>query len=330
LNTKRTGDILRAAREARGESLQQVSQAIKIRVSMLQSIEAGKFFGLTDPLYLKGFIRAYAMHVGLDENEVMPFFRREYDEQQHQQQKLAKPLAPIESKKSKFTPGRIVIGVLTIAVLSLAAYSYNQYVSLALTPSLEITSPQDDITAENGQVEVSGKTDPDAQFTLNGQSVALTPEGEFNLTVAVSQGTNTLQFKSVNKLGKTTTVERTVIGPTRLAQNEAATNPTPTPGSSTEVLGEQSQQNQSSASASLKTLEITVVVGPSPVWLEVSADSKSTFSGLILPGATKVFKSNKEIKLKSGNAGSTRILLHGVDQGLMGEENEVVEKVYKK
>src|SRR5690606_13176301 len=121
----------------------------------------------------------------------------------------------------KFTPGRIVIGVLTIAVLSLAAYSYNQYVSLALTPSLEITSPQDDITAENGQVEVSGKTDPDAQFTLNGQSVALTPEGEFNLTVAVSQGTNTLQFKSVNKLGKTTTVERTVIGPTRLAQNEA-------------------------------------------------------------------------------------------------------------
>ena len=103
LNTKRTGDILRQAREARGESLQQVSQAIKVRVSMLQAIEAGRFFGLTDPLYLKGFIRAYTAHVGLDESEVMPFFRREYDEQQHQQQ-LAKPLAPIEPKKSKITP----------------------------------------------------------------------------------------------------------------------------------------------------------------------------------------------------------------------------------
>ena len=321
LNTKRTGDILRQAREARGESLQQVSQAIKVRVSMLQAIEAGRFFGLTDPLYLKGFIRAYTAHVGLDESEVMPFFRREYDEQQHQQQ-LAKPLAPIEPKKSKITPGRVVVGFLSMAIITVVAYSYNQYVSVALTPKLELISPVEASTAESGQVLVKGKTDADAQLSLNGQPVTLTPSGDFELTVALALGSNTLQLKSVNKLGKSTMVERTVIGPPRLAQ--APTSPTPT------VLSESAGGQQASSSATMAETKIEVVIGPSSAWIEVEADGKSVFSGLVLPGATQAFTGKQQIKLKTGNAGSTRVLLHGVDQGLLGDEGEVVEKVYKK
>lgn len=322
LNTKRTGDILRQARETRGETLQQVSQAIKVRVSMLQAIEAGRFFGLTDPLYLKGFIRAYAAHVGLDESEVMPFFRREYDEQQHQQQ-LAKPLTPIEPKKSKITPGRVVVGFLSMAIIAVVAYSYNQYVSVALTPKLELISPVEASTAESGQVLVKGKTDADAQLSLNGQPVVLTPSGDFELTVALALGSNTLQLKSVNKLGKSTLVERTVIGPPRLAQTPAS-SPTPT------VLAESSNGQQASGSAAMSETKIEVVIGPSPAWIEVEADGKSVFSGLVLPGATQAFTGKQQIKLKTGNAGSTRVLLHGVDQGLLGDEGEVVEKTYRK
>ena len=77
-------------------------------------------------------------------------------------------------------------------------------------------------------------------------------------------------------------------------------------------------------------VELTVVVGPSPVWLEISQDTKPAFSGMILPGATQMFTAKEAIHLKSGNAGSTRILLHGVDQGLLGDEGEVVEKTYRK
>lgn len=323
LNTKRTGDILRQAREARGESLAQVSQAIKVRTSMLQSIEAGHFFGLTDPLYLKGFIRAYAAHVGLDESEVMPFFRREYDEQQHQQQ-LTKPLAPIEPKKSKITPGRVVVAVLSLAILMVVGYSYNQYVSVALTPRLDLISPVEASTAESGQVLVKGKTDADAQLSLNGQPVTLTPSGDFELTVALALGSNTLQFKSVNKLGKATLVERTVIGPPRLVQSPTA-SPTPT------VLAESTTAaEQASSSATLGQVKVEVVIGPSPAWIEAESDGKPTFSGLVLPGATQAFVGKQQVKLKTGNGGSTRILLQGVDQGLLGGEGEVVEKVYKK
>lgn len=227
LNTKRTGDILREARERRGESIDQVSAAIKIRPSMLMAIEAGQFYGLTDPLYLKGFIRAYTAHVALNEDDVLPFFRREYDEQEHQQEELKQPLTPIEPKKSRITPGWIVVGFLAVAVVAVAGYSYHQYVSVALTPELKIESPADNLTASQGQVEVQGKTDPDASLSLNGQVVSLEPNGKFGLTVGLAAGSNTLLFKSVNKLGKETVVTRTVIGPASLTQ--ATVTPTATP-----------------------------------------------------------------------------------------------------
>ncbi len=322
LNTKRTGDILRQARQARGESLAQVSQAIKVRVSMLQAIEAGHFFGLTDPLYLKGFIRAYADHLGLAESEVMPFFRREYDEQQHQQQ-LAKPLAPIEPKKPKITPGRVIVTILTIAIVAVVGYSYNQYVSVALTPKLELVSPVDASTAASGQVLVKGTTDADAQLSLNGQPVTLTPAGDFELTVALALGTNTLQLKSVNKLGKSTVVERTVIGPPRLAQ---ALLPTPTPT----VLAESTSESQATSSATLSEVVVEVNIGPSSAWIEVQTDGQPAFSGLMLPGSTQSYAGTRDIHLKTGNAGSTRVSLHGVDQGLLGKDGEVVEKTYRK
>lgn len=322
LNTKRTGDILRIAREARGESIQQVSQAIKVRVSMLQSIEAGHFFGLTDPLYLKGFIRAYTNHLGLAEEEVMPFFRREYDEQQHQQQ-LAKPLSPIEPKKPKLTPGRLIVAVLSIAIIAVVGFSYNQYVSVALTPKLELLTPVEASTVESGQVMVKGKTDADAQLTLNGQPVKLTPNGDFELKVALALGSNTLQLKAMNKLGKTTVIDRTVVSPPRLAESPTASI-TPT------VLANSTVGSQASSSATLNEIVVEANIGPSSAWIEIVTDGKPTFSGLMLPGSTQTFIAKNTIQLKTGNAGSTRVSLHGVDQGTLGKEGEIVEKVYKK
>ncbi len=320
LNTKRTGDILRAAREAKGRSLEDVSKAIKVRVPMLQSIEQGKFFGLTDPLYLKGFIKAYALYVGLDEHEVLPFFRREYDEQREQQQ-LSQPLSPIEPKKSKITPGWVVVGFLTLAILVVIGYSYNQYVSVALNPDLSLSQPQSNSTSTNGQLQVEGQTNPDSTLTLNGQSVQLDPDGKFKFTVGLATGSNTLRFEAVNKLGKSTVVERTVVGPVKLASqatiqaSSSAGRPTPT---------------QSTASATLSNVNIEVVIGASPAWIEVSGDDKQLFSGLLLPSSSQSFSANTKIRLKSGNAGSTRVLLHGIDQGLLGQPNQVIEKEYVK
>ena len=96
------------------------------------------------------------------------------------------------------------------------------------------------------------------------------------------------------------------------------------------MLSESTSGQQASGSATMAETKIEVVIGPSPAWIEVEADGKSIFSGLVLPGATQAFTGKQQIKLKTGNAGSTRVLLHGVDQGLLGDEGEVVEKTYRR
>ena len=60
------GVLLREAREASGMSLEEVSEATKIRSKYLEAIEQGDFAVIPGEVYLKGFMRNYADCVGLD------------------------------------------------------------------------------------------------------------------------------------------------------------------------------------------------------------------------------------------------------------------------
>jgi cytoskeleton protein RodZ len=60
------GTTLRAAREARGATLDDAAEATKIRPSHLQAMEEEAFERLPGPTYARGFLRAYADWLGLD------------------------------------------------------------------------------------------------------------------------------------------------------------------------------------------------------------------------------------------------------------------------
>lgn len=60
------GEQLRAARHAKKLSLEDVSRVTKIKVDILEKIEAEDFANLSAPMYTKGFIKMYAEHVSLD------------------------------------------------------------------------------------------------------------------------------------------------------------------------------------------------------------------------------------------------------------------------
>lgn len=68
---KEFGDFLKEARERRQLTLQQVQDQTKVRLRHLQSIEEGDFEGLPGEVYLRGFLRSYAVAVGLNPDEVI-------------------------------------------------------------------------------------------------------------------------------------------------------------------------------------------------------------------------------------------------------------------
>jgi cytoskeletal protein RodZ len=65
------GDKFRKAREKKGISLDDVSNVTKISARMLQAIEEEHFDQLPGGVFNKGFIRAYARHVGLNDEEAV-------------------------------------------------------------------------------------------------------------------------------------------------------------------------------------------------------------------------------------------------------------------
>ena len=68
------GDRFRAAREARGLSLSDVAEQIRIRSVYLGAIEDENWGAIGAPVYTRGFLRTYARYLGLDPEEVVAEF----------------------------------------------------------------------------------------------------------------------------------------------------------------------------------------------------------------------------------------------------------------
>jgi len=68
------GPRLRDARVAKNLTLEDVAHATKIPKSSLAALEAGRFETLPAPVFVRGFIRAYARVVGTDPNPLVRIY----------------------------------------------------------------------------------------------------------------------------------------------------------------------------------------------------------------------------------------------------------------
>ncbi len=75
------GETLREARETQGRSLEDAARAVRARTSQLQDLEDERFDAFGGDVYAKGFLRSYAVELGLDPEPLVATFRREIGEQ---------------------------------------------------------------------------------------------------------------------------------------------------------------------------------------------------------------------------------------------------------
>ncbi len=74
------GKNLKAERELRNLSLEEAASFTKIREPLLRAIEDDKYESLPCSFYVKGFLAAYSRYLGLDPNEVIIRYQKEYPE----------------------------------------------------------------------------------------------------------------------------------------------------------------------------------------------------------------------------------------------------------
>ena len=306
---KTVGSILKKVREEKGLSHKEISQIIKIHPRFLEALEKSDWNVFSSGVHAKGFLKNYAEYLGLNLEEVLAFFRREYDEKKNNK-KIKSAIRPLLAPRLVATPGLVLAAATAIFVTLFFGYIIYQYRSFAGAPILILDQPQTDLTVSDPLLNVVGRTDPDAAVSLNGQEVGTSERGTFSAHITLAEGVNLLTFIAENKLGKTNKVTRTVVVRPEAPSVAGTTSVESTPSAKTKVY---------------EGLEVELRIGPNAAWISVEADGSEVFEGVIASGVSKIFSAKEKIFLKSGNAGSTKVFVNGEEQEPLGEESEVAE-----
>lgn len=119
------GEQLRAARAARGLSLQDVKAELRIREKYLQAMEADDFASIPGLVYARGFLRSYAKYLGLDPDALtgaLPMAAPPTERNEPAAPEPARPV-PMMTRKpiARSTPARqwpwVVLPILFLALL---------------------------------------------------------------------------------------------------------------------------------------------------------------------------------------------------------------------
>ena len=75
------GERLQAARIQQGLSLDDVASRMHLSISILEALEENDFEEITAPIFVKGYLRAYARIVSLSEDEMIEMYSQYYSEE---------------------------------------------------------------------------------------------------------------------------------------------------------------------------------------------------------------------------------------------------------
>jgi cytoskeletal protein RodZ len=214
-------DRLAAARERKGVDLVRAERDTKIRVRYLSALERGDYRDLPGAVYTKGFLRNYAIYLGLDPEDVLRQWRRERGEQTAPEAVIVPP-RPLDepTRPLRFSPSVVVAALLTAGVILFFVYLGSQLLRYSRPPELSVTNPATAVltVAEDATTyRLAGLTSPGSIVTVTApgraeQSATALTSGAWSVQVDLRRGQNRFQITARNpETGKAAETPREVV-----------------------------------------------------------------------------------------------------------------------
>lgn len=215
IETITVGDCLRRKREELGLSLLDLSKKLGIKNEYLENLENGNYADLPPQVYVRGFIKSYANHLGVDASQLIKIYNRETsflstDEVENKQREE-------KSKRHDWkdylavTP-KMLTFVFSFCIVSvLGFYFMHQINSFNSKPYLFIDSPSSDEVVKEKELWVNGKTEEDAILKINGQEISVGADGNFSQKITLAEGRNFLIVEAKNRFDRTDTREINIV-----------------------------------------------------------------------------------------------------------------------
>lgn len=212
---KTVSQILSSERKRKKWTLDEVYKFTKINPVYIKALESGDYAAFNGKVHAKGFLKIYAQFLELDIDELLAFWRREYEgeyERGLRGKKLTYLKQSIFPNLLRLSLGYKSISVLVAAILVIGFFSYilYQYNKYSGDPILIVASPKDGQRVKTNFVDVAGNTEAESEIYLNNQSIPLDERGNFSTVIQLTKGVNVLTFSVKNRLGSVTTKKITV------------------------------------------------------------------------------------------------------------------------
>ena len=281
------GEKLKKLRADFRMSLVEVSRATRIQVKYLEYLEAGDYDKLPADVYVRGFLRSYARHLGIEEQALVKLYERERNIQKNLGRDIRQPAEP------SFAPARFVItsrtfiyGLISLLLFGAFFYLYREFKSFASEPTLIILSPDNGTIIESDEGLIVGRTDRGALVTLNGQQVFVDNDGSFREKLVLQPGINAISIRTINRFQK----EKTVLFSVEARY---------TPEGIDSVIESGTLPDQS--------FQIEVASRLIPIMLSVKADGMVVFQGTVASEERRVFAAKESIEISSDHGEATYI-----------------------
>jgi cytoskeletal protein RodZ len=194
------GETLQSARERKGVDLYRAERDTRIRLRYLAALEDGDWDDLPAPVYVKGFLRNYAIYLGLEADDILERWRDEMEQMRTATRvAVAPPPMPIVEpggRRFTITPTMIVAGVVALAILAFVGYIGVQLLRFSQVVPVGLTYPVDRVATINEErVTIEGTAGPGARINISGSgdqvyATNADEEGGWSQEVELARGEN--------------------------------------------------------------------------------------------------------------------------------------------
>jgi cytoskeleton protein RodZ len=172
-NRVNPGETLRQARESNGWSLAEVALKLNLTVNSLSNLEAGAFDKLPGHTFARGYIRAYAKLLGMDQTMLVQQFDQSTgtDSQGSNVHSLGRIEEPV---RVSHTILRIVSLLLLIAVIGGGFIWWQDQTSSRTKDPISLSPEHVEVEGADGTTQIHPLDEPEDQAVAQGQAEGAT------------------------------------------------------------------------------------------------------------------------------------------------------------
>jgi cytoskeleton protein RodZ len=356
---KKTGEILKKAREEKKLSLHEIGLSLKISSKVLRSIEEGDEKHLPAKTFLRGFVQSYANFLGLEVDKVLDVF---YEEMGSTRPKPYirpadnRPLAPsnstpkdevlekkpepelaprhslghakdvqaLEQKKSKKT---VAVFVVVAAIVGLIIFTKKM---------VDKYSKEAQVPREGVAQTIEGAT----PLTLEATPMTEAIDSEKTAPMSVDKGSDNNGISTSASPAPGSSALAPISTPAPIASPSPAVVakplPTPTPSvaaSASPAPSPSPTQTPTLAPTPSATPETgrpveLIVEALDAVEIEYSAPNSKNQKIRLSPEQVHTFKSRSGLSISFSNGGAVNLILNGKDLGIPGDLGKPIKLSY--